>query len=216
MTRRGNHSREWGHAGVSLIELLIVVGLLLLLATLYWRPTTGRNEVSRKERCRQNLEKIYLSLQIYANEHQGRFPERPGALTSEEPLDLLVPRYNSDALLFTCPGRPPTEKPAGDSLVQRGVGYAYYMGRRLSNSQVLVSDEQVDTTAKTVGQAVFSSTGQAPGNNHGTGGGNFLFGDGHLEEGPARAVFPLDLAPGIVLLNPGHGQKPKAGVFQAK
>jgi len=215
MTRRGNQSREWGHAGVSLIELLIVVGLLLLLATLYWRPTTGKNEVSRKERCRQNLEKIYLSLQIYANEHQGRFPQRAGALSSEEPLDLLVPHYNSDAQLFMCPGRVARDKPAGDSLMQRGVGYAYYMGLRLTNSQVLMSDEQIDTTAKSVGQPVFSNTGQAPGNNHGTGGGNFLFGDGHIEEGPAQAKFPLDLAPGVVLLNPGHGQK-KAGIFQPK
>ena len=77
------------------------------------------------------------------------------------------------------------------------------MGWRLGDtSEALMSDRQVDTQSKAMGQSVFSSTGKPPGNNHEKSGGNVLFSDGHVQPTPPNAAFSLGLTQGVVLLNP--------------
>jgi prepilin-type N-terminal cleavage/methylation domain-containing protein/prepilin-type processing-associated H-X9-DG protein len=190
-------------AAFSLIELLVTVAIILILTTLYFGPNTANRQQALKRACQKNLEKIYVSMEIYANEHGGKFPEVAGVRTSEEALDVLVPKYTSDTSPFICPGSNDGALPAGESFRSRKISYAYYMGWSMTNSQqVLMSDKQVDTKAKSVGQAVFSTTGKPPGSNHRKFGGNFLFCDGHTEMSPAVAPFPLALTNGEVLLNP--------------
>lgn len=187
----------------SLLELLITVALILILTTLYFGPNNANRQAALKRACQRNLEKIYVSLEIYANEHGGKFPDVAGARTSEEALDVLVPKYTSDTAPFICPGSKDSALPEGESFRSRRISYAYYMGRFLTNgAQALLSDRQVDTQAKAQGQTVFSTTGKPPGNNHRKFGGNFLFCDGHAEMSPSAARFPLGLTNGEVLLNP--------------
>lgn len=192
-----------GDGAFSLIELLIVAAIILILSTLYFGPNTAGKQRALKGACQKNLEKIFVSMEIYANEHGGRFPEKPGARTSEEALDVLVPKYTSDPTPFICPGSKDGPLAAGSALHGQTISYAYYMGRQLTNSAlVLMSDRQVDTQPKLAGQAVFSTTGKPPGNNHRKFGGNFLFCDGHTEMSSATAPFALPLTNGEVLLNP--------------
>jgi prepilin-type N-terminal cleavage/methylation domain-containing protein/prepilin-type processing-associated H-X9-DG protein len=191
------------NAGFSLIELLVTVAIILILTTLYFGPNNANRQQALKRACQKNLEKLFVSMEIYANEHGGKFPELAGAKTSEEALDVLVPKYTSDPSPFICPGSSDSALPAGESIRTRKISYAYYMGRYFTNSQqVLMSDQQVDTQAKAAGHAVFSATGKAPGNNHRKFGGNFLFCDGHCEMSPSVATFALGLTNGEVLLNP--------------
>jgi prepilin-type N-terminal cleavage/methylation domain-containing protein/prepilin-type processing-associated H-X9-DG protein len=190
-------------AGFSLIELLITVAIILILTTLYFGPNTANRQQALKRVCQKNLEKIFVSMEIYGNEHGGKFPEMAGARTSEEALDVLVPKYTSDTSPFICPGSSDGPLPAAESFRSRKISYAYYMGRFSTNTQqVLMSDRQVDTLPKSAGQLVFSTTGKPPGSNHRKFGGNFLFCDGHTEMSPALAPFPLILTNGEVLLNP--------------
>ena len=191
------------YGGFSLIELLVTVAIILILTTLYFGPNNANRQQALKQACQKNLEKIYVSMEIYANEHGGRFPEMAGARTSEEALDVLVPKYTSDTSPFICPGSNDSQLPAGESLRSHKISYAYFMGRSLTNSQqVIMSDRQVDTRAKSAGQAVFSTTGKPPGSNHRKFGGNFLFCDGHTETSSSLAPFPLTLTNGEALLNP--------------
>ena len=191
------------NAAFSLIELLITVAIILILSTLYFGPNTAGKQQALKRACQKNLEKIYVSMEIYANEHGGQFPEKPGARTSEEALDVLVPKYTSDPTPFICPGSKDGPLSAGSSLRGQTISYAYYMGRQLTNSaMVLLSDRQIDTLPKSAGQAVFSTNGKPPGNNHRKFGGNFLFCDGHTEMSSALAAFALPVTNGEVLLNP--------------
>jgi prepilin-type N-terminal cleavage/methylation domain-containing protein/prepilin-type processing-associated H-X9-DG protein len=191
-------------AGFSLIELLAVAAILLLLFTLYWGSSssdTRQREVQKD--CQNHLQKIHMAMDIYANDHGGKFPELAGARTAEEALDALVPRYTVDTAVFICPGTKDAPLPSGESFRQHKISYAYYMGRRAAESQqVLMSDRQVDTLSKAAGEFAFSRTGKPPGNNHGKLGGNFLFCDGHAESTPPRAPFSLMLTQGVVLLNP--------------
>ena len=189
--------------GFSLIELLVVIALILILTTLYWSSSSPSRQRQQLSACRQNLQKIFVALQIYANDHAGRFPDGAGARTSEEALDVLVPRYTVDTPVFICPGSKDPPLPAGESFRQRKISYAFYAGRGSADTQaVLMSDRQVDAEAKEAGQFAFSNTGKPPGNNHDRFGGNFLFGDGRTESAPAQAPFSLVLTQGVRLLNP--------------
>ena len=192
-----------GRAGFSFIELLVIVVLLLVLTTMYWGSTSSSRRRQQQEACRKNLEKIYVALQIYANDYSGAFPEIAGARTSEEALSGLVPRYTVDTSVFICPGGKDSSLPAGESFRDRRISYAYFMGRHATNAQaVLMSDRQVDARAKAAGEQAFSSTGKPPGNNHGKAGVKFLFVDGHLEATAAQLPFSLGVTQGVVLLNP--------------
>ncbi len=189
--------------GFSLVELLITLALVLILTTMYWGSSSRSNQRTQQKACQKNLQKVFIALEIYANDHAKNFPLVASARTSEEALDVLVPRYTADTATFICPGSKDSASPAGESFLKRRISYAYYMGRRSSDTaEALISDKQVDTQSKTAGQQVFSITGKPPGNNHHKFGGNFLFCDGHMELTPARAPFSLGLTQGVVLLNP--------------
>jgi len=189
-------------AGFSLIELLVVVAVLLILTTLYWShgPSKRDRELSA---CRVNLEKVYLALQIYSRDQGDKYPVVTNAVTSEEALALLVPHYTSDTAPFICPSVGESSLPTGKAFADWKISYAYYMGRRGSDTdRALMSDAQVNTASKGVGATVFSETGHPPGNNHGKGGGNFLMGDGSVNSTTANAQFPVTVQPPVVLLNP--------------
>ncbi len=187
----------------SLLELLVVIALIVLLLTLYWNPNSGSRERAVRAACQRNLEKLSIGLQIYANDNAGKFPISSNAVRSGEALNLLVPRYSSDPAVFICAGSKDTVPPAGTSLANAKISYAYYMGRGPSNSSdVVLSDAQINTDAKAAGEQVFSTDGKPPGNNHGKSGGNLLFGDGHVQSSSARSAMPLPVRPGERLLNP--------------
>ena len=186
----------------SLIELLVVLAIILILFTMYWGFSSRNYQQVQQKNCRGNLQKIFIALQIYANEHDRKFPVVTGAISSERPLDLLVPRYTADTATFVCPGSKDSPLPSGSSLTNGRISYAYFMGRRSTDEALpLMSDKLTDTQSKAVGEYVFSTDGKAPGNNHHKYGGNFLFGDGRPEFSSARLSFPLSTQ-GVVFLNP--------------
>ncbi len=189
--------------GFSLVELLITLTLMLIMTTMMWGFGSANRQRAEKKACQQNLSKIYLAMQIYANDYAGRFPEDTNAETSEAALDVLVPRYTVDTSIFVCPGGRDSALPEGVSFRKRKISYAYYMGAHLNDAQqALMSDRQVNTLPKNAGDYAFSTTGKPPGNNHHKYGGNFLFGDGHMEMTPPQVPFSLAVTQGVVLLNP--------------
>ena len=190
-------------AGFSLVELLITLALMCVMAVMLYGFGSASHQRSQKKLCADNLQKIYLAMQIYANDFSGRLPQNTNAVTSEQVLDELVPRYTADTSIFICPGGRDSQIPSGEPLVKHKISYAYYMGRRLDTPQsVLMSDRQVDTRPKYAGEFVFSPNGKPPGNNHHKYGGNFLFCDGNVQPSPAQLTFSLAAASGVVLLNP--------------
>ena len=192
-----------GEAGFSLIELLVVVLILVLLSTLMWRKMSGEGERSKAAECQQNLQKLFIALQLYSIDHKEAFPAVQGATHSEQALDLLVPKCTADTTVFICPASKDSALPSGESLLKKRISYAYYMGRRASDTDaVLATDEQVNASSKSPGQQVFSSDGKPPGNNHQNKGGNFLFCDGHADSSASATRVSLVLTQGIALLNP--------------
>jgi prepilin-type N-terminal cleavage/methylation domain-containing protein/prepilin-type processing-associated H-X9-DG protein len=190
-------------AAFSLIELLVVLALMSVMAVMLYGFGSASHQRSQKKLCADNLQKIYLALQIYANDFHGALPQDANAVTSEDVLGQLVPKYTADTSIFICSGGRDAQIPSGEPLRNHKISYAYFMGRRLDPPQnPLMSDRQVDTQPKRTGEFAFSATGKPPGNNHHKYGGNFLFGDGSVQDSPAQLTFSLAAAPGVVLLNP--------------
>jgi len=181
-----------------------VLAILLILVSLMSSSTSKKFQRSQQEYCRDNLQKCYIALQIYANDHSGKLPEVAGAKTSEEPLALLVPRYTIDTGVFICPGTKDMPLPSAEPFTKRKISYAYYMGARMSDAAALMSDRQVDTSAKgppgglvffprpARGRAAIMTSLAA----------TYCFADGRAEFSPASSAFSLALTNGVVLLNP--------------
>lgn len=189
--------------GFSLIEMLITLALMCVMAAMLYGFGSRSHQRSQQKLCGDNLQKIYLALQIYANDFKGALPWDTNALTSETVLDELVPKYTADTTIFICPGGRDSEIPSGEPLRKHKISYAYFMGRRLDSPQdPLMSDRQVNAEPKRAGEMVFSADGKPPGNNHHKFGGNFLMGDGSVQFSPAQLTFSLAEPAGVVLLNP--------------
>ena len=194
---------ERGPAAFSLIELLITLALMIIMFTMLYGFGSAKHQRTQKQLCHDNLQKIYLAMQIYANDFGGKLPQNTNAVTSEDVLGELVPRYTADTSIFICPGGRDAQFASGETLTKHRISYAYYMGQRLDSSQdVLMSDRQVDSEPKRAGEFAFSRNGKPPGNNHHKYGGNFLMGDGSVQSSGPQLTFSLALQPGVVLLNP--------------
>ena len=60
--------------GFSLIELLVVVALIAVLSAMMYGFASVKHQRNQKQLCADNLQKIYLALQIYANDYHGTLP----------------------------------------------------------------------------------------------------------------------------------------------
>lgn len=189
--------------GFSLIEMLISLAIILILFTMMFGFGSRQNQKNQKQKCQTQLQKIFISLQIYANEHANSFPVQTNATTSEAALAGLVPRYTADATIFVCPGSKDKPLSPGTPLTSGRISYAYYMGRKQTDERLpLLSDRQVDTKPKVSHALVFSEDGSKPANNHHKYGGVFLFSDGSAEHFPAQTPIALPVGAGVTLLNP--------------
>lgn len=189
--------------GFSLIELLIVLALMCIMSVMLYGFGSKSHQRSQQKLCADNLQKIYIAMQIYANDFKGALPQNTNAATSEAVMDELVPKYTSDTSIFICPGGRDPQIPSGEPLAKHKISYAYFMGRRLDGPTTpLMSDRQINAEPKRAGEMVFSPDGKPPGNNHHKYGGNFLTSDGSVQFSPAQLEFSLAGEPGVVLLNP--------------
>ncbi len=189
--------------GFSLVELLCVLVILIILATMLDSRLAGSRRRTAQELCRKNLQTIYLAMTLYAEDNHGTFPFLKEAAVSAGPLSLLVPRGTTETAIFICPGSRDKALPEGEPFAQRRISYAYYMGRSTNRSaNVMLSDWQVNNLPKSKGQPLFSPDGKKPANNHDKDGGNLLLGSGEAISSGTNAPQDLPVPPGITLLNP--------------
>jgi prepilin-type N-terminal cleavage/methylation domain-containing protein/prepilin-type processing-associated H-X9-DG protein len=191
-------------SGFSLLELLIVMAIIIILFTLYWSGGSRSYQMKQISACEKNIMNVYIGLKTYSLENNDKFPTLLNAQTSEAPLSQLVPRSTTGTEFFICPGTKDSKLPDAKPFGDRKISYAYYMGHTSQDGadQPLMSDRQVNTQPKQVGQQLFSIDGKAPGNNHNKYGGNVMFCDGNVQSSGANSAFTLTNATNVVLLNP--------------
>ena len=196
--------------GFTLIDLLITLALVLIMSVMLYGSGSRSRQQRDKAGCQKNLQRVYVALEIFANDHAGMYPQLQGAKTSEQPLSLLVPKYTVATESFVCPGGKDSALPYGEPFDGRTISYAYYMGLRSADTGMpLMSDRQIDSALRRTGDPLFSKTGDAPGNNHHKYGGNVLFVGGEIKMSRAKAEFSLSPTQAVVLLNPRRFQPVK-------
>lgn len=190
--------------GLGLVEGLVGLLVLGVLGLLVWGPAHRGRTARGVHLCRVHLLQLHVSLEMYTQDSGGRCPAVAKASTSEATLALLRSVYLSDTRRFVCP-RTRDQPPPATNLAQGQVSCAYCQGRNTlaPAAALLLSDEQVNIRDKEPDDLVFSSDGRAPGNNHGSAGGNVLLRDGPVRFRAARAAFALRRETvGVQLLNP--------------
>lgn len=90
--------------GFTLVELMVVIGIVMILASLLLPALQKAKESSRKTVCASNLKQLSLACSLYAEENRGWFPPKDDII---ENLivegEVVYPEYISDLNVFGCP-----------------------------------------------------------------------------------------------------------------
>lgn len=181
------------------------MAILLILFALSFGIGGKARQRTRQEECRQNLLLVHQALKIAATDNNERYPAVKNATSADDVLSGLVPKYSSRVDMFRCPGRTRDPFTAASSTTTRFRNhFAYAMGLSAAAGadQWLLSDDQVNTKPKAVGDPLFSEMDSGRGSNHGKYGGSVLFADGHAEDSPPKSKFAISIPNGGAILNP--------------
>jgi len=186
--------------GVTLIEILVVLGVICILAALLAPALSQAREAGRKVDCISRLRQLGLALQLYAQEHDGGLPNhyyrydlggRWGAHYWNDSLHPYVRSY----VVIRCP----------DSDCVRGYGYNVLLnfakmdGIARPSSTVIMAD---NTGRYPDGQCVVHlfppvlplKAGESYPDPRHHGMANFLFVDGHTKPlKPESTLSPEDM-----------------------
>ena len=165
-------------AGFTLVELLVVIGIIVLLIALLLSVLSGVRAAAARTACANNLRQLWHGLFVYDQVYR-RLPGSEGHKTiSDLPsfVDVLMERQSYAAASFICPSSE-LDRPSSYELNFNFVGQPLSKGRA---DAVLASES---------GSCIQCHNGSDGGIGHGSTA-NHLFFDGHVEALPKSTSSP--------------------------
>jgi prepilin-type N-terminal cleavage/methylation domain-containing protein/prepilin-type processing-associated H-X9-DG protein len=95
---------------LTLVEMLIVIGIIALLVALILPPVSRSNEHAKSAACLSNLRQIGLALQLYTQDHDNKMPVMYDAflstnsspLTNTATIDIVLSNYLGNVRVLRC------------------------------------------------------------------------------------------------------------------
>jgi len=105
MKTNGNHrtgaARGLG-LGFSLIELLVVIGVIAILAALLMPALSRAKAKGRATACKSNLRQMNIAMSLYNNDSSGAFPHSFDGIEQKLWSGFLIPFLSGNSNIFFC------------------------------------------------------------------------------------------------------------------
>ena len=138
--RIGNMTRE--NSGFTLVELLVVIGIISTLAALLLPALVRAREAAKRASCTNNLRQIGIAFELYVQENRETYPAAQDPLSTSPfywlwmgrgwrtKLAEYIPGDKDDPGVFWCPSDPRSENKF------ESTSYAYSMAFYHSPDQI--------------------------------------------------------------------------------
>lgn len=126
-------------AAFTLVELLVVIAIIAILASMLLPALSGAKERAKRTVCKNNQRQIVLTMLLYAEENQGKFPDRGGGATSHatfllnEHLNYLLDSAELTTNTLLCPNKQDWYREAGYRV---RLGYYFLWGWPTDNPEL--------------------------------------------------------------------------------